>query len=103
MSKEINLQSKEGQSIFSEYSFFCLMRGLFFPKSDNFESGGIICGTAHENEQVINKPKARIIICGSPSVGTSIASKIAQLEKVVIVPIKSKQPVLGKINYIELR
>ena len=36
-------------------------------------------------------------------VGTSIASKIAQLEKVVIVPIKSKQPVLGKINYIELR
>lgn len=103
MSQHISDREKIVQ-IRLENTLWYLVKYLnYAQKINNFESGGIVCGTDHANEQVINKPKARIIICGSPSVGTSIASKIAQLEKVVIVPIKSKQPVLGKINYIELR
>lgn len=55
MSKETNLQSKEGQQIFTEHSWFCIMRVLFFANRSNFESGGIVCGTVHENEAIIKK------------------------------------------------
>ena len=55
MSKSTDLQSKEGQEMFAENTWFNIMRGLFFAKSNDFKSGGIVCGTAHEGEAIITK------------------------------------------------
>lgn len=55
MSKSINLQSKEWQHIFAEYSWFYIVRGLFFEKPKDFQSGGISCATVHENEAIISR------------------------------------------------